>query len=179
MDVNHSKLNNMKQLLILATLIFSLSGFAQTPLIAHKSHAGTRMTFFIDPNSNFGKIMHEPRLEQPVFPEYNESFQPVNDTTVVKLTTDDNNMLLRVDTISKKKYETIEEVKQKHSTYPNRIQNRSRYMEGGTRKSEIIVSTPPRNTNTPSFLLIFALVSAVGMFLYRILFSRETVQLKA
>lgn len=54
----------MKTLLLTCSLVVSVSSFCQTPLIAHKSHSGSKATFFVDPNTNFGQIMMPEDLER-------------------------------------------------------------------------------------------------------------------
>lgn len=44
----------MKRISLLSLLIITSQTHAQTAIIAHKSHAGTESTFFIDPSTNFG-----------------------------------------------------------------------------------------------------------------------------
>ena len=171
----------MKHLLLIFTVLFSIVASAQTPIIAHKSHAGSKTSFLLSTSSNFGKIAprNEPRFQLKPIEEprvvFNESFQPVNDTTVVKLTTTDNNQLIRIDTISKKKTETIEEVKKMHSTLPKESWNKSQ-AEGDKKKNEVIMFTPPGNGNPPSFPLVMLVVSIAGLIVYRLFFGRMAVQ---
>lgn len=61
-----SKIDPMKTLTLYVVALFATSSLAQTPIIAHKSHAGSASNFFIEPSSNFGAIMepHELRIRQ-------------------------------------------------------------------------------------------------------------------
>ncbi len=54
----------MKTLLLTCSLVASVHAFCQTPIIAHKSHSGSKATFFVDPNTNFGQIMMPEDLER-------------------------------------------------------------------------------------------------------------------
>lgn len=63
----------MKKISLLFAASCSLTIFAQTPLIAHKSHSGNASTYEIDPSANFGMIA--PEIQQ---------IQIINDSTFVK-----------------------------------------------------------------------------------------------
>lgn len=63
----------MKKTCLLFAASCSLTLFAQTPLIAHKSHSGNETTFLIDPSANFGMIA--PEIQQ---------IRIINDSTIVK-----------------------------------------------------------------------------------------------
>lgn len=93
------------------TLLFA--GFislvnAQTPLIAHKSHAGTSASYFIDPSSNFGRREDPPPyFEQPKI-LINQKFTSINDSTILLELVDPEEKVLRTDTLpNKKKYSTV------------------------------------------------------------------------
>lgn len=64
----------MKALLIFIFSFICLISQAQTAIIAHKSHSGTAIDFFIDPNSNFG--IPSPKLAQVI---------RLNDTTSIEV----------------------------------------------------------------------------------------------
>lgn len=63
----------MKKICLLFAASCSLTIFAQTPLIAHKSHSGNESTYEIDPSANFGMVA--PEIQQ---------IQIINDSTFVK-----------------------------------------------------------------------------------------------
>jgi hypothetical protein len=63
----------MIKICLLITASCSLTIFAQTPLIAHKSHSGNESTYVIDPSANFGMVA--PEIQQ---------IRIINDTTIVK-----------------------------------------------------------------------------------------------
>lgn len=63
----------MKKISLLFAASCSLTIFAQTPLIAHKSHSGNESSYEIDPSANFGMIA--PEIQQ---------IQIINDSTFVK-----------------------------------------------------------------------------------------------
>lgn len=68
----------MKSLFILCLCLAASISQAQTAIIAHKSHSGTAMDFFIDPNSNFGdpgpRLIQIVRLNDSTYIEVYNSF---------------------------------------------------------------------------------------------------------
>ncbi|MDF3025899.1 MAG: hypothetical protein K0S23_206 [Fluviicola sp.] len=101
----------MKFFIILAFTAFLSLGNAQTPLISHKSHAGTSGSYLIASSSNFGvrRIDYEKQIEQPKDITYErkpykvENFKPLNDSIMILEVTDLNQQLIEVDTLSNKK----------------------------------------------------------------------------
>lgn len=63
----------MKKLILIVGCGISTSFFAQTPLIAHKSHSGSAVSYEIDPSANFGMVA--PEIQH---------IQIINDSTYVK-----------------------------------------------------------------------------------------------
>lgn len=96
---------------LINTLLFA--GFislvnAQTPLIAHKSHAGSSVSYFIDPSSNFGRREEfNPHFEQPKI-LINQKFTSLNDSIILLELVNPEEKVLRTDTLpNKKKYSTV------------------------------------------------------------------------
>lgn len=77
---------------------------AQTPLIAHKSHAGTSISYFMDPSSNFGAI----KIDLQPEPLINQTFHPINDSVIVREVLDYEGQIIQRDTLSnKEKYSPL------------------------------------------------------------------------
>jgi len=78
---------------LLLTLVFGsciLLGNTQTAIIAHKSHSGTALDFFIDPSGNFGDPQPIPQLLQII---------RLNDSTYVNVYLDTYSSYIYHDTI--------------------------------------------------------------------------------
>ncbi|MGV3611591.1 MAG: hypothetical protein ACO1N0_11615 [Fluviicola sp.] len=112
----------MKCFTILAfVFLFSLTN-AQTPLIAHKSHAGVSISYLIDPSSNFGVIRLSPKQdfetwEKNSLPQKTEVFIPLNDSVILKRTTSGISIGLpeiKTDTLSNKKRYSVFEFQHKY-----------------------------------------------------------------
>lgn len=86
----------MKLILTLAFAYFFTSGIAQTPLIAHKSHSGSSVDFFIDPSGNFGNI-EMPENFQLQIPITYKNFKPLNDSVMILEVTDEYEKVIKVD----------------------------------------------------------------------------------
>lgn len=166
----------MKYLLILLTALTAFSGVAQTPLIAHKSHSGAAATFFIDPNTNFGKVVEFP---EPVAPEVYNSYEPLNDSTVVKRVTDKDNNIIAIDTLPNKQrhsigmfqyeYERQLEIRYRDSIMRLEDSIRLREYQESQKEESVIIGTPKNDSNPPSFLLIVLAVSSAGMIIIRLM----------
>lgn len=168
----------MKNLFFLCSILCLTPVFAQTPLIAHKSHSGSAVNYFIDPSSNFGAISHpEPR---PIVREYEEFdyFEALNDSVIVKHTIVENQQLVSIDTLTNMERYTLEEFKV-HYLEKQKIQqsvDRYKKTEATSVKQESVPIVPaPRKENSPSFLLIFFAVSAVGMIIMRLFRSSKDI----
>jgi hypothetical protein len=119
----------MKTLLILVASCIGLSTQAQTAIIAHKSHSGSSIDFFIDPSSNFG----DPPLDRyPIVkPIIQEIFKPLNDSVMVIETVNLNQQLIKIDTLSnQQRYSPILfETKYKDSIQKKQIQEYNQKLE--------------------------------------------------
>lgn len=174
----------MKEVLLLVCMMFGYQVTAQTPIIAHKSHAGNASTYLIDPGSNFGEIqIYAPAIDQEARTNNFVRWEELNDTTILKEVTDSNQRVVYVDYISKHRGLDIEFYKQQFYDQQQYIRDSIQYaryleqMKSQKQNENPIVSFGnPNDRNTPPFLLVVALVSVVGMILYRVLFSRTAVQ---
>ncbi len=94
------------------TLFFAYSilfGNAQTPVISHKSHAGSSANYFIDPSSNFGQIRmdFDGPFQQPKLYKA-ENFKPLNDSVIILEITDIEQKVVSRDTFpNKEKYSPL------------------------------------------------------------------------
>lgn len=92
----------MKLILTIACVWFFSIGNTQTPLIAHKSHAGTSLTFCIDPSSNFGERRDPERFFNPISIYRGENFKPLNDSMIILEVRDFDQKLIKIDTLPNK-----------------------------------------------------------------------------
>lgn len=165
----------MKTILFLCSTLCLTAICAQTPLISHKSHSGTAINYFIDPNSNFGID------ETTTYGEKTFEYVPLNDKQVVRNIKNVFNYPIQVDTLRKPKrmsYErfTEKDLKKIQKKLSKEESKANADREKAQRKQEKAEDVPvnfQKKRNTPSFLLIFFAVSALGMIVMR-LFSRRT-----
>lgn len=110
----------MKFFNILAFAVAISTANAQTPLIFHKSHAGTSISYFIDPSSNYGAIKINPYLEiqeENSNPKITEIFIPLNDSVILKRTASGRNidaMEIKTDTLANKNRYSVLEFQHKY-----------------------------------------------------------------
>lgn len=80
---------------------FTLLATAQTPLIAHKSHAGSSASYFVSASSNFGD---NPQLRDYWQKHYMDqsTFTPLNDSTIILQVKNLNQQVVKADTLSNK-----------------------------------------------------------------------------
>lgn len=98
----------MKGINILVFAGFTLAATSQTPLIAHKSHSGSSISYFIEPLSNFGDNPHLRKSWQEPVQFSNETFVPLNDSMMVVEVKDFNQKIIRTDTLpNKKRYSPV------------------------------------------------------------------------
>ncbi len=172
----------MKHLLIASFSIFLTQIQAQTPAIAHKSHSGTAVNYFIDPNSNFGEIYMPPEIYKEAITENFVHWELLDDSTIVKQVTDSNQRVISVDYITNKDKLSIDYFKHQFDMQQQHLRDSIWYIEyeknmkeQKTNEQILIVSTKPGNPSSPSFLLIFFAVSAVGMIIMRLFRDKTTV----
>ncbi len=166
----------MKNWLIAFCSLAAISLNAQTALIAHKSHSGSGTTFFVDPNSNFGrKVM--PELEE-IDVEY--KYSKINDSLVLREKSA-NKVLVSKDTLKKptkmsyrqfKKFDQGKIAKHIYSFNSNEANEELLSLSDQTNEKGQSLLPVGKSTNkeTPSFLFVLFCVSAVLMLLIRIIF---------
>lgn len=174
----------MKFLLFAPFSIFFVHIHAQTSLITHKSHSGSTLNFVTTASANFG-IVREPNPEGDYnYPKYElkeitefNYFEVLNDSIVIKRTSDENQLLISIDTLSNNQKMDLEEFKK-----INRLQDevhKTEYIlkqhKPQTKKEETGIFQTNRKQNPPSFLLIFFAVSAVGIIIMRLFRSPQQV----
>ena len=87
----------MKKIFYLVIATTAFNTYAQTHLIAHKSHSGSAVTYLIDPSGNFGEVNFPPPPPAPI-----ENFIPLNDSTVVLEVTDQNQRVIKKEVLPNK-----------------------------------------------------------------------------
>ena len=113
----------MKTILSIITFLAFISASAQTPIIAHKSHAGSAVSFFIDPSSNFGEIYIPPTIYQEAITENFVHWELLDDSTIVKQVMDSNQRVISVDYISNKEKLSIDYFKYQFDMKQQRIRD--------------------------------------------------------
>src|SRR6188768_917605 len=106
----------MKNLVFFSLYILSLQANAQTALIAHKSHRGTKITFSSGVNLTFAKVYMPPMNSKPIVEEAEqfEYFEVLNDSIVIKMTTDAHQDLKSIDTLSNSERMPLEKFKNEY-----------------------------------------------------------------
>lgn len=174
----------MKYLLVASFSIFLTQTRAQTALIAHKSHSGSTANFVTVSTSNFGIVkkphpegdLNYPKYELKEITEFNY-FEVLNDSVVIKRTSDENQLLISIDTLSNNRKLNLEEFKTANYLQDevHKTERILKQHKPQTKKEETGVFQTNKKQNPPSFLLIFFAVSAVGMIIMRLFRSREQV----
>ena|SRR6218665_2607038 len=163
----------MKTFILIFSLFIIVQLHAQTPLIAHKSHSGSAVSYFIDPNANFGEVQF--------FPENFRShdYRSLNDSLILRETTN-GYTVIQIDTLVNGQGETLESFIQEDLRKMQIIQDSiqkvqdSLMMEGYKKLKEYNendltpINSHPKNNNNPPFLLVLFGVSAILMILVRI-----------
>ena len=101
--VSLSKQQPMKGISTLVFAGFMSLANTQTPLISHKSHSGASAAYFIDPLSNFGRMIEHPYPIQPVktLPD-TKNFTPLNDSTILLEVINLERKVIETDTLPNK-----------------------------------------------------------------------------
>ena len=173
----------MKTFLLTLICLTTLVSWAQTAIIAHKSHSGTAADFFIDPSGNFGDPQPIPQLLQVI---------RLNDSTYVNVYLDSYsayiyhdtihsavivNYHLNIDSLKKGDYysKEVEFINFKHS--PKDLKPKTPGYQIREAKSEKIIQNetlieqPTPKKKKKSYLLFLFGITGGGMLLMR-LFSR-------
>lgn len=175
----------MKFILTLSFAYFLSIGNAQTPLIAHKSHSGLSVDFFIDPSSNFG---NPPLDRYPIVKSIiQEKFKPLNDSVMIVERTDFDQNVLKIDTLpNKKRYSPIQ-FKIIYTDSVTRQERQKLHEEELKREQEIIqqekeqqhfelqqehLNETPKKKEKKSYLLFLFGITGGGMLMMK-LFDRS------
>ncbi len=176
------------------TVIFAGAAFlavTQTPLIAHKSHSGSSISYFIDPMSNFGAIkldLNEPHRQSK--PYKAENFRSLNDSTIILEVTDINQKVLKTDTLPNKKRYSPVQFKIIYTDSMTRQERQKLHEEELKREQEIIqqekeqqkklnlqqehLNETPKKKEKKSYLLFLFGITGGGMLLLKI-FSKSRI----
>jgi len=163
----------MKTLFSFLICSFAFLAYSQTPLIVHKSHSGTSVSYFIDPNMNFGAI--------EIFPEREQRFyRSLNDSMVIRQTSF-RNTTIAIDTLKNEQKEHIDSFREEDLRKWRVIRDSIQKMNDSLMIEEYkkaqksnendlspVIGTPKRNNGNPPFLLVLFSVSAVLMILVRL-----------
>lgn len=179
------------KLIITLALTSSISfGNAQTPLISHKSHAGTSGSYLIVSSSNFGvrrTDINKP-IERPdpiMFEETKtrkvDNFKPLNDSIMILEVTDWNQNIIEIDTLPNKKrlstnmfhYLYLDSIKKAKQLEGYRIEKQEQ-LEKHQLESEqqLNQEATPAKKKKKSYLLYLFGITGGGMLLTK-LFGRS------
>ncbi len=181
----------MKALTLVLYLFVIASFHAQTPLIAHKSHSGSEVSYFVDPNSNFG-IFIEPTYSLPGTAKTMDWYW-LNDSTMLRMIYENGEVveqdtIINRDRVEQYKFE-LEDYASQYEIHRKQDSIKKSADSIFLRQFQIspineenlvpIIGTPKQNDNNPSFLLVLFAVSAILMVLVRMVVrDRKTVIFK-
>lgn len=177
--------NNKMKLIIILAFASSISfGNAQTPLIAHKSHAGSSASYLIASSSNFGaiRIDFDKQLE-PSKPYRVENFKPLNDSVMIMEIIGQDQNIIEIDTLSNKKrlstnifhYLYLDSIRKKEveENYKREIEQEEQLKKQQLEsQQQINQETVPAKKKKKSYLLFLFGITGGGMLLMR-LFTRS------
>jgi hypothetical protein len=174
----------MKLILTLAFGSCFLLGNTQTPLIAHKSHAGSSNSYSIASSSNFGRI-EIPENFQPQIPPTTEKFKQLNDSVMIVEVTDIEQNIIQIDTLPNQnrysivlfeyKYrDSIKKLEYQEKEYQLKIEEEAAAAEKKRQlESQKQINEPaPVKKKKKSFLLFLFGITGGGMLLMK-LFGRS------
>lgn len=163
---------------------FTFLATAQTPLISHKSHAGSSISYFIDPMNNFGDNPQLRKNWQKSIELSNEKFTPLNDSMMLVEVIDFNARVIKSDTLPNTKRYSLVAFK---ITYQDSIIREARqklYEEEIKRDQELIkqeeeqkkqlelqqkrLNETPKKKEKKSYLLFLFGITGGGMFLIKV-----------
>jgi hypothetical protein len=159
------------------TLLFAYSltpGMAQTPLIAHKSHAGTSISYFMDPSSNFGAI----KIDLQPEPLINQTFHPINDSVIVREVLDYEGQIIQRDTLSNKekysplifqaRYKDSIRKKELEENHKRELDQEEQLRKQQLESQEQLNEPVPTKKKKKSYLLFLFGITGGGMLLMRL-----------
>lgn len=174
----------------ISTLIFagcmSLAN-TQTPLIAHKSHSGASAAYFIDPLSNFGRIMEQPFEIQPVKTFQNtKNFIPLNDSTILLEVINLEQKVIETDTLPNKnqyspmlfklRYEDSIRKQEQEENYKRELEREEQLKKQELELQQQLNEPAPAKKKKKSYLLFLFGITGGGMLLLRLFRQPKFVQ---
>jgi hypothetical protein len=182
------KQQRMKPIILFAFILFLSAGNAQTPLISHKSHAGSSTSYFMASSSNFGAIkidLHQP--PESLKPYRSEKFKPLNDSVIILEVTDLDQNIIEIDTLLNKKKisPVVFELRYKDSIRKKELEeNYKREMEQEEQlkkqqlesQQQINQETTPAKKKKRSYLLFLFGITGGGMLLMKLFARSKTVK---
>jgi hypothetical protein len=181
----------MKTVLIIFLACIGLISRAQTAIIAHKSHSGTAVNFFTDPNTNFGdpgpQLIQLVRLNDSTYIEVFSSFSGMIYHDTVRKNSQFGNYNKDVDSIYQQGYYShIEYINLKTSRDTGRIKTPNLRIQHMIEESE---TSPQKPDFTPaaeeksipkkkkkSYLLFLFGITGGGMLLMKLFSKSEKIQ---
>jgi len=174
----------MNQILTLAFSACMLLATAQTPLISHKSHSGTSVSYFIDPSSNFGAIYANPEHQLKYNPTKN--FKPLNDSVVLMETVDFDQQVLRVDTLINQEKLTpfAFEFKYRDSILKNEVleskkrrdEQEKQFIKEQMEQQQKLNEIAPAKKKKKSYLLFLFGITGGGMLIMRLFRQNRSIE---
>lgn len=177
----------MRTFLFIIILLAGFYSFAQTAIIAHKSHSGTALTFFTDPNTNFGdpgpQLMQVVRLNDSTYIEVYQEFSGMIYHDTVHKNNKFSNYNKDVDSIYQQGYyRHIEYINVQNKTDTGHIKSPSlqlhqiiKNIETEPQQFEPQPEVAPKKKKK-SALLFIVLVTGGGLLAFRVLnrlFTRQ------
>lgn len=177
----------MKLILTLAFTYFFSTGNAQTPLIAHKSHAGTSNSYAIASNSNFGAIKVDfDREPEQMKPYKTEKFKPLNDSVMIVEVTDFEQKLIQIDTVpNQQRYSPVhfeymyrDSILKKEKQYREKEYQLKMEQEEELKKqqNQPVQESAPIKKKKKSYLLFLFGITGGGMLLMKLFSKSKTIQ---
>jgi hypothetical protein len=168
----------MNQILSSVFAVFVLSATAQTPLIAHKSHSGASISYFIDPFTNFGAI----KIDLQPEPLINQTFKPINDSVIVREVLDYEGQIIQRDTLQNKQhrspalfqviYQDSIRKKATEENYKRELEQEEQFKKQQLESQEQLNEPAPAKKKKKSYLLFLFGITGGGMLLMK-LFGRS------
>ncbi|TSJ48080.1 hypothetical protein [Fluviicola chungangensis] len=163
------------------TAIFAGSALlttAQTPLIFHKSHAGTAINYVVNPMSNFGAIKTDFDRPAPELKSYPaKHFRSMNDSAIILEVTDFNQKIIETDTLSNKQrysetvfraryLDSIQKEEQMQHYQEELKQAEESQMQLELKQKQL--DTPKKKKEKKSYLLFLFGITGGGMLILKV-----------
>ncbi|WP_341904483.1 hypothetical protein [Fluviicola taffensis] len=177
----------MKFILTLAFAYFFSTGNAQTPLIAHKSHAGTSNSYLIASSSNFGAIemKFDPQSQPPQLYK-SEKFKPLNDSVMIVEVTDFEQKVIQIDTIPNQhryslvqfQYKYQDSIQKSEQQYREKEYQLKMEQEEELKKqqNQPVQESAPIKKKKKSYLLFLFGITGGGMLLMKLFSKSKPIQ---